>query len=40
MKSVVLESLVYNSEVLEIESDNRVFTHKTDDHAIIDAEVK
>ena len=38
MKPSVLEDLVYNAEVLEIESDKRSFTHKTDENAIIKAE--
>ena len=31
LRQNVLESLVYNAEVLNIESDSRLFTHKTDD---------
>ena len=35
MKKAVLEALVLNAEVLNIESDERSFTHKTDEHALL-----
>ena len=36
MRDSVLEALVFNAEVLNIESDSRPFTHKTDEFALID----
>lgn len=36
----VLEALVFNAEVLNIESDSRAFTHKTDEVALFDNVVK
>ena len=38
MRKVVLEALVYNAEVLNIESDSRPFTHKTDEFALLEQE--
>lgn len=38
IKQQVLEKLVVDAEVLDIESDNRPFTHKTDDFALVEAE--
>ena len=38
MKSQVLLDLIINAEVLEIESDKRTFSHKTDEVALIEPE--
>jgi len=38
IKTSVLQELVINAEVIEIESDSRPFTHKTDEQALIKAE--
>ena len=40
MKTKVLLDLIQVAEVLDIESDKREFTHKTDQNAIIDTEPK
>ena len=40
MKTKVLLDLIKVAEVLDIESDKREFTHKTDQNAIIDTEPK
>ena len=36
LRKSVLEQLVYNAEVLNIESDDRIFTHKTDENALFE----
>lgn len=36
MRHSVLESLVFSAEVLNIESDDRIFTTKTDENALLE----
>ena len=36
MRQGVLQALVFNAEVLNIESDERVFSHKTDEIALLE----